>query len=1340
MGTGSGSPRAGIGSRDAEQDEFFGADPRIAPGLPRPIGWRVRMPDGTAAYDKFGPADTDWTPVGTSAGGGGVTQIIAGNNVSISPGGGTGVVTINANGTAATWPLANPRVFAVDGVNGNDAHAGFADAASGSDADYRAACAAAGLVAKKTLAGLAAIFPAIGAGRMAVILIASGTYADSLALVVGGVEGYADGCPYVRGTVTNATNGAVAFSGTTADEEMAGAVSAPGMNAAGYNPLAATTQQLVLGKVGGGSPAFAAEPAVPLGWRVRFDSATTTAALRGLCRQVSRVSGTDTINLQTALPIGPVNTDVCYLEQAGVVVPDLVLSAPANGFSGIQFVGIRSSGEVLLRGVDAHFSLCGAVGFQAQLTTENEVVTDQSVNHPIYGTLNPGGGFRSEDLVEINRGGATLAGMVSVTASTFRTMQQLAWGSGCSARNVVVQASALGASVDGNEPPNLGNNAAGIGIPHTFGADAAAVLIDGSDVTLGDLIVVGAGGAPALKVAGTCRVAFAGFVSGTTGNTDVGLDLTASFRSKIALNFALTPTVGGVVGEDIRWSGGAFDVWASINIQEQYDGAGNNIFLAGTNIGAKTITPSVDVMTNNSGAPTGDSYLFVRQVGASNQFRLAVPGDTPFGVLGTAVPNGGSAIVGPLSGYRVVTFNEAPTLGGFVYVSPANNGKGTTIDPGGQQPLGIVVDTTYASNRALVHFGAATTVPNLAALWKVGVIRVYAVDFVNGDDTHLGYSDAAGTSAGQYATACAAAGAVAKKTFAGLAAIFPRNGAGRNVEIVIANGGSNTIEAYAGALHDFLAGTYGYNAWNVRATGTNTTAGCTAFDGSTNDVTYQGGVTVTGLNAAGYNPVGASTTSLPCQLAGGGAAALPAEPAAPLGWRVRFDAATATVGLRNQCRQIAQVAGDTITPQTAFSNAPANGDVFYIEQAGVSCAASNLAEGFGGNGGVVVPNPLNISGILVTGNLTYENAGLRIGFMGCTGAFNGAGAGNLTVTQLVVHPVLGNITVGGGLRGGSSSSLNQVGGGSNLLSGLVIVAGNTALITGTNWQWQVGCYSAGGRVLLQRHIGSVGNDLTDFPSQVGALVALARPRIVGRLSLIGGGVSLGIIDITGAGALPAIQLEGVTNLAIGAGAVTGSTGNNDVGLDLTLCQSSIVLIGGTLPTVTGALGDVRLAGGQIITWAQAAAGIIDTAGNRILTIRVANAGLPLIGQKFTGALFGAAGAALSWAADTSPSLLLANEAVAVRYPTSIGIRLRLRVLVLALSTNTINNTVTLFKNGVATAMAITVPAATPAGTVLTDGAHPILFADGDDFGLQAANAGGDVGAVMKYAAFLEQAA
>jgi hypothetical protein len=64
-----GVPPVGPGDVYQYQGELYNGDPRIAPGLARPIGWRTRVPDGTAAYDKFGPLDTNWVPVGTSSSG-----------------------------------------------------------------------------------------------------------------------------------------------------------------------------------------------------------------------------------------------------------------------------------------------------------------------------------------------------------------------------------------------------------------------------------------------------------------------------------------------------------------------------------------------------------------------------------------------------------------------------------------------------------------------------------------------------------------------------------------------------------------------------------------------------------------------------------------------------------------------------------------------------------------------------------------------------------------------------------------------------------------------------------------------------------------------------------------------------------------------------------------------------------------------------------------------------------------------------------------------------------------------------------------------------------------------
>lgn len=671
-------------------------------------------------------------------------------------------------------------------------------------------------------------------------------------------------------------------------------------------------------------------------------------------------------------------------------------------------------------------------------------------------------------------------------------------------------------------------------------------------------------------------------------------------------------------------------------------------------------------------------------------------------------------------------------------------------DSGGAGAGILTINGSGAAVQTIVPASAATTVTSVGGVttvgervvadWSIANIRVYTVDFVNGLDTNIGFVDAAGTSAAQYAAACVAAGVVAKKTFSGLAAIFPRFGAGRLVEIIIANAGVNTAQAYADNLQSFLNDISGYLNWCVRATGTNTTAGCLAFDGTAADLIYQGGITVTGLNVAGYNPAGASTTSLPCVKVGGAAAALPAEPAAPLGWRVRFDALTTTVGLRNQCRQIAQVVGDTITPQSAFTNAPVNTDVFYIEQPGVTCNASSIVMGLSGVRALGSTITAGISGILITGTLNLGYSICALAFCGCAGTVQTDGFNQILISQFLFHPVLSTITVGGGFRSGGRADYNNVSGGFLNLLGMVSSSGGGSISNSSLSNWQVGCYAAGIFSII-RNVQGAGIKLSDLPASIGTSAASnARPRIVGQLRVIGGNTTLGNVDISGAGAVAAIEIRGCCILGLGDGLISGSVGNTDVGLNLTLSRNSFILVGPTLPTLTGTLGDVRLAGGQIVTWAQLfATGLVDQSGNRFISAANFSTGDaigPFGSMLFTGALFGGAGAVTAGMADGPPSLIVANEGP-VRYAISLRLIIRMRVIVLTTGTNTIANTLTLYKNGIATGLFIVIPAGSVIGTKFAVANAPVLFADGDDLSLVLSNAGADAGNLIKIGATLE---
>lgn len=66
MALGSRNPFGERGSIDFDQAELFAGDPSVAPGLARPVGWRVRSPDGLTSFYKFGPNDTDWVALGGS--------------------------------------------------------------------------------------------------------------------------------------------------------------------------------------------------------------------------------------------------------------------------------------------------------------------------------------------------------------------------------------------------------------------------------------------------------------------------------------------------------------------------------------------------------------------------------------------------------------------------------------------------------------------------------------------------------------------------------------------------------------------------------------------------------------------------------------------------------------------------------------------------------------------------------------------------------------------------------------------------------------------------------------------------------------------------------------------------------------------------------------------------------------------------------------------------------------------------------------------------------------------------------------------------------------------------
>ncbi len=782
MAVGSSSGRGHRGSQDSYEWEQYGLDPSVSPGLARPVGWRVGLPDGTAAWDKTGPLDTDWTPI-TAASLVGVTQVVAGTGIAVSPPGGTGVVTVSAttagvtgitagtnvtisppggtgnvtiNATvpappvssvvagdagitattaggvvtvgqtiAAEWDVTRCRVYALDGTNGNDANAGFADPTATGAAAYAVACAAAGAIAKKTWGGLAAIMPRVGRGRMCEIVVAAATYTESPEIVLNGLVGYLSGCPTVRGTRTDATAGVVQFDGSTGDATVAGHVVVPSLNAGGYNAIGSPSTSVIQCQLnGGGAAGFGASPALPVGVRIRFSSTTPTVALRNQCRQVCHVAGTDTVSLQTALSAVPAtggSPDVFYFEQPGVVVPTAVLSAPPGGLNSIQLVGIRWTGNLQI--FDSRFRLASCFADNtlfANSTNTGAIATAQTYTHPVLGLLTVGGGLRCTDAT-VQGIQAAFAGLVCAGVAGVCTMARalsVNWGNGCVARRMVLIDLWSNQDTDSSQASTIGGTSSTIAaaVPRIVGG-GVPLTVSGVAARFGVLNIENAGANPCIKFTGKSSIVITGVISGTTGNTDVGMDFQNAILTTVEFRASLLPTVAGSAGE-IRLSSQALALYSNTSFEELWDQGANRIFQGNVN-GATyraTMNPSVYAGVVNNGAQI-PGYRLVAIQAAAGQVRVATADTIPnaIGLVGAMLAtaaNGAQCLYGGAGGYKVVEFDGAAavTPGAVAYLSDslAVPGTATCTVPvvsvtKAKLRLGVVVDNSLPFNLAIIR-------------------------------------------------------------------------------------------------------------------------------------------------------------------------------------------------------------------------------------------------------------------------------------------------------------------------------------------------------------------------------------------------------------------------------------------------------------------------------------------------------------------------------------------------------------------------------------------------------------------------------------------------------------
>lgn len=676
------------------------------------------------------------------------------------------------------------------------------------------------------------------------------------------------------------------------------------------------------------------------------------------------------------------------------------------------------------------------------------------------------------------------------------------------------------------------------------------------------------------------------------------------------------------------------------------------------------------------------------------------------------------------------------TAGTAITVSPAGGTGNVTINNVGATSVGSSDSFITASPGT----GAVGLGQRIVANWDPTIWAVYAVDYDAGNDANAGVALPASSSLADFQAAVVSAGAVAKKTMQGLGAILPVDGNGRQAIVFIAarSGGASYLKqdgVTVDSLDSFMSGRDGYTNLYIWATGTNPTAGATKFTGTANDLTYAGAIPVPGTNNAGYNPTGAATAAtVPCLQVGGAAPAFAAEPLAPLGYRARYDNATSTAGLRNICRSTQIVSTttttrDTVSPETNWPAVPAAADVFYLEQPGVVC--NGWGNGWGAaNARVLI---VGVRSLTVVNYLTGPLSINRLVHMFCgVGGSTALGGAVGAATSFSGPSTLGTIRCGSTLHV-AGNVLFQV--------GTPFAQQHSMVIEGTSlFEFQPGGVNDAGMVFGNRvqFQGGTGCLTANNPMIGNVSGGLPCRSLLGGVLVQGCRLNLKDFAITGAGANPGITVQGQAVLFLEG--TSGSTGNTDVGLDLTGSQGSLIVLNGANPTVTGTAGDIRLSNGTIVTWAEVGvSGIVDQAGNQIVAT---NAPARIIAT-LTGLL-------KSPGDGSSQSSFMANAGINVlnaintnntpsHYSTSLRFIRSMRVTLLTGQIFNQNVVFFLCKNAspVASGMGVVFTPGASSGSKGFDLIHPQLFLDGEDFDVLMTENGDTLGGSVIASVVLE---
>jgi len=474
----------------------------------------------------------------------------------------------------ANWSSANVRFFLLDPSGGNDANVGFVDAAAGST------LTPAGL-AMASWAALSRIIPEDGNGLRAVVLHKGLGSSISETIDLTKFVGYQSFLYRASTDLTNSTSDRITCGFTQ---------QTVGPNGNGSFTVGAASTTTLLNLAAG---TIAAEPNV-LQYRIRFDAATATAALRNVCVNITTHT-TTSVTLGTPLGTGPSTSDTFYIEQPGALVTAFkirgsVVGADPNDTSlnasvtpSIQVVGLSYSSTTangcLVGGASVAFA-----GMEGTGATNNAVVSPRI-----------GGYFSSSDVYKDEAGNAVTIGMGwrfkhRLTANGWDNFTSLCTG----IMNTAVQPLLFnltlfsvgarsyfgrGISITQSGRPG-GGSLLGDLITTTAQprSNSQNLLLTNTSCSVSRFAVTAAGsGHQAIQI-GTGTVGCQVAVDGCTGSTGGahGMDITGASGSLFVVGQNIANTITGTF-DDFQIGGHVESSWTDYTLTNVIDGLGNRI-------------------------------------------------------------------------------------------------------------------------------------------------------------------------------------------------------------------------------------------------------------------------------------------------------------------------------------------------------------------------------------------------------------------------------------------------------------------------------------------------------------------------------------------------------------------------------------------------------------------------------------------------------------------------------------------------------------------------------------------------------------------------------------------